>query len=149
MPSATWQRRSNRSTVHRSVSRSPRSSPTSPEPATACSTNSATRTGRTDHPPSTTWWMRQPHCGQMCAAALFTTMESVNETAIEAAGLTKTYDDRTVVDIDHLSVRRGEVFGLLGPNGAGKTTFVEMCEGYRRPSSGQLSVLGVDPMSGG
>lgn len=72
----------------------------------------------------------------------------MNDTAIEASGLTKSYDDRTVVDIDHLRIRRGEVFGLLGPNGAGKTTFVEMCEGYRRPSSGHLSVLGVDPMSG-
>ena len=73
----------------------------------------------------------------------------MNEPAIEASSVTKTYDDRTVVDIDHLTIRRGEVFGLLGPNGAGKTTFVEMCEGYRRPSSGHLSVLGVDPMSGG
>ncbi|MFN3257790.1 MAG: ABC transporter ATP-binding protein [Ilumatobacter sp.] len=76
-------------------------------------------------------------------------MEDVNDTAIEASGLTKTYGDRTVVDIDHLSIRRGEVFGLLGPNGAGKTTFVEMCEGYRRPTSGHLSVLGTDPTSGG
>ncbi|MEQ8842035.1 MAG: ABC transporter ATP-binding protein [Acidimicrobiales bacterium] len=73
----------------------------------------------------------------------------MNETAIEASSLKKSYDDRTVVDIDHLSIRRGEVFGLLGPNGAGKTTFVEMCEGYRRPTAGHLSVLGVDPMNGG
>ncbi len=85
----------------------------------------------------------------MSSTPPFTTMEGVNETAIEARGLTKTYDDRTVVDIDNLEIRRGEVFGLLGPNGAGKTTFVEMCEGYRRASTGTISVLDRDPMAGG
>ena len=40
---------------------------------------------------------------------------------------------------------RGEVFGLLGPNGAGKTTTVEILEGYRRRSAGEVSVLGHDP----
>jgi ABC-2 type transport system ATP-binding protein len=42
-------------------------------------------------------------------------------------------------------VARGEVFGLLGPNGAGKTTTVEILEGYRARSSGEVSVLGFDP----
>jgi ABC-2 type transport system ATP-binding protein len=42
-------------------------------------------------------------------------------------------------------VRRGEVFGLLGPNGAGKTTTVEILEGYRARSGGEVSVLGFDP----
>jgi ABC-2 type transport system ATP-binding protein len=49
-----------------------------------------------------------------------------------------------VRDID-LAVRRGEVFGLLGPNGAGKTTTVEILEGYRARTSGDVSVLGFDP----
>ena len=44
-------------------------------------------------------------------------------------------------------VERGEVFGLLGPNGAGKTTTVEILEGYRRPSSGEVRILGHDPQS--
>ena len=44
-----------------------------------------------------------------------------------------------------ISVRRGEVFGLLGPNGAGKTTTVEILEGYRARSGGDVSVLGHDP----
>ena len=44
-----------------------------------------------------------------------------------------------------VEVRRGEVFGLLGPNGAGKTTTVEILEGYRQRSSGEVSVLGYDP----
>jgi ABC-2 type transport system ATP-binding protein len=42
-------------------------------------------------------------------------------------------------------VGRGEVFGLLGPNGAGKTTTVEILEGYRSRTSGEVSVLGEDP----
>ncbi|HEY5343020.1 MAG TPA: ABC transporter ATP-binding protein [Solirubrobacteraceae bacterium] len=44
-----------------------------------------------------------------------------------------------------LTVRRGEVFGLLGPNGAGKTTTVEILEGYRARTGGEVSVLGYDP----
>ncbi len=42
-----------------------------------------------------------------------------------------------------------EVVALLGPNGAGKTTAVEMLEGYRRPDAGAISVLGMDPWTGG
>jgi ABC-2 type transport system ATP-binding protein len=49
-----------------------------------------------------------------------------------------------VRDID-LAVSPGEVFGFLGPNGAGKTTTVEICEGFRRPDSGSVRVLGCDP----
>jgi ABC-2 type transport system ATP-binding protein len=44
-----------------------------------------------------------------------------------------------------LHVRRGEVFAFLGPNGAGKTTTVEILEGFRRRSGGDVSVLGEDP----
>ena len=44
-----------------------------------------------------------------------------------------------------ITVKRGEVFGLLGPNGAGKTTTVEILEGYRSRSGGEVSVLGYDP----
>jgi ABC-2 type transport system ATP-binding protein len=46
-----------------------------------------------------------------------------------------------------ITVRRGEVFGLLGPNGAGKTTTVEILEGYRSRTAGEVSVLGHDPAS--
>ena len=42
-------------------------------------------------------------------------------------------------------VARGEIYGLLGPNGAGKTSTVEILEGYRRRTSGSVSVLGLDP----
>ncbi|WP_219905542.1 ABC transporter ATP-binding protein [Actinopolyspora mortivallis] len=43
------------------------------------------------------------------------------------------------------TVRRGEVVTLLGPNGAGKTTVVEILEGFRKRSAGEVSVLGTDP----
>ena len=43
----------------------------------------------------------------------------------------------------------GEVFGLLGPNGAGKTTTIEILEGYRTRDAGNVTVLGIDPHSGG
>ena len=48
-----------------------------------------------------------------------------------------------------LDVERGEVFAFLGPNGAGKTTTVEILEGYRRRSGGEVEVLGEDPQSAG
>jgi ABC-type Fe3+/spermidine/putrescine transport system ATPase subunit len=44
-----------------------------------------------------------------------------------------------------LEVARGEIFAFLGPNGAGKTTTVEILEGFRRPTHGRVTVLGVDP----
>ncbi|MCW2981055.1 MAG: transporter ATP-binding protein, partial [Solirubrobacterales bacterium] len=48
-----------------------------------------------------------------------------------------------------LEVRTGEIFAFLGPNGAGKTTTVEILEGYRRRTGGEVSVLGEDPASAG
>ena len=46
------------------------------------------------------------------------------------------------------TARRGEVLVLLGPNGAGKTTTIEILEGFRMRSAGQVSVLGTDPAHG-
>jgi ABC-2 type transport system ATP-binding protein len=65
--------------------------------------------------------------------------------AIEVQGLRKAYGDHEAVRGIDFAVRRGEVFGLLGPNGAGKTTTVEILEGYRERTGGQVSVLGLDP----
>jgi ABC-2 type transport system ATP-binding protein len=59
------------------------------------------------------------------------------------------YGGVDVVDGIDLEVRRGEVFAFLGPNGAGKTTTVEILEGYRRRTAGEVSVLGVDPADAG
>jgi ABC-2 type transport system ATP-binding protein len=71
----------------------------------------------------------------------------VSETdhAIEVSALRKRYGDYEAVRGIDISVRRGEVFGLLGPNGAGKTTTVEILEGYRERTSGEVTVLGQDP----
>src|ERR687895_1710353 len=64
---------------------------------------------------------------------------------IEVKDLRKSYGDVEAVRGVSFSVERGEVFGLLGPNGAGKTTTVEILEGYRRRSGGEVRVLGRDP----
>ena len=65
--------------------------------------------------------------------------------AIDVRGLRKRYGDHEAVRGIDFSVGRGEVFGLLGPNGAGKTTTVEILEGYRQRSAGEVNVLGRDP----
>jgi len=64
---------------------------------------------------------------------------------ISVRGLQKSYGDVEAVRGIDLEVRRGEVFAFLGPNGAGKTTTVEILEGYRKRSAGEVSVLGEDP----
>jgi ABC-2 type transport system ATP-binding protein len=65
--------------------------------------------------------------------------------AIEVRDLSKRYGSYEAVRGIDITVQRGEVFGLLGPNGAGKTTTVEILEGYRERSGGEVSVLGHDP----
>jgi ABC-2 type transport system ATP-binding protein len=65
--------------------------------------------------------------------------------AIEVRNLLKRYGEFEALRGIDIEVRRGEVFGLLGPNGAGKTTTVEILEGYRQRSGGEVSVLGDDP----
>ena len=65
--------------------------------------------------------------------------------AIEVRGLRKTYGAVEAVRGIDLYVSRGEVFALLGPNGAGKTTTVEILEGHRDRTAGEVSVLGHDP----
>src|SRR3990172_2902921 len=69
----------------------------------------------------------------------------MGDEAISVRGLRKTYGDVQAVRGIDLAVHRGEVFALLGPNGAGKTTTVEILEGYRERSAGDLDVLGHDP----
>jgi ABC-2 type transport system ATP-binding protein len=68
---------------------------------------------------------------------------------ISIRGLRMSYGDFEAVRGIDLEVERGEVFAFLGPNGAGKTTTVEILEGYRRRSAGEVSVLGEDPERAG
>jgi len=70
---------------------------------------------------------------------------SETDPAITVSELRKRYGDYEAVRGIDITVERGEVFGLLGPNGAGKTTTVEILEGYRTRTGGEVSVLGRDP----
>jgi ABC-2 type transport system ATP-binding protein len=68
---------------------------------------------------------------------------------IEVTSLKKYYGDLKAVDGISFSVKEGEVFGLLGPNGAGKTTTIEIMEGLRERTSGDVKILGSDPWKNG
>ncbi|GAB3655341.1 ABC transporter ATP-binding protein [Glycomyces tarimensis] len=68
---------------------------------------------------------------------------------IEVNDLVKHYGAQRAVDGVSFTVEEGEIFGILGPNGAGKTTTVECVEGLRRPDSGSVSVMGLDPQADG
>ncbi len=68
---------------------------------------------------------------------------------IEVAHLRKCYRELVAVADVSFSVAEGEIFGILGPNGAGKTTTVECVTGLRRPDSGRIRVLGLDPQADG
>jgi len=70
-------------------------------------------------------------------------------TAIEVRGLIKTYGPTRAVDDVSFDVTEGEVIAILGPNGAGKSTTIEILEGHRQRTAGEVTVLGVDPAEGG
>jgi ABC-2 type transport system ATP-binding protein len=69
----------------------------------------------------------------------------VDRPAITVRGLRKSYGATEVLRGIDFDVHAGEVFGFLGPNGAGKTTAIEILEGYRRRSAGEVTVLGIEP----
>ena len=71
------------------------------------------------------------------------------EPVIAVRGLRKRYADLEAVRGVDLEVRRGEIFAFLGPNGAGKTTVVEILEGFRERTEGDVTVLGADPARAG
>jgi len=68
----------------------------------------------------------------------------LTETIIQLENLTKKYDDLYAVKNLSLSIKKGEIFGLLGPNGAGKTTTILMILGLSEPTSGKVTVCGID-----
>ena len=73
-------------------------------------------------------------------------MGITHRTVIEVSSIRKTYGETVAVSDVSFAVNDGEIFGLIGPNGAGKTTTMECVEGIRRPDSGGISVLGLDPV---
>jgi ABC-2 type transport system ATP-binding protein len=70
----------------------------------------------------------------------------VSSPAVEVTDLVMRYRGKTAVDHLSLTIEPGSVVAILGPNGAGKTTTVETCEGFRRPQSGTVRVLDLDPI---
>ena len=72
--------------------------------------------------------------------------ETTKKPAIVVEQLTKHFGEFVAVDHINFSVDEGEIFGWLGPNGAGKTTTIRMLLGLMKPTSGQMSVLGYDPV---
>jgi ABC-2 type transport system ATP-binding protein len=77
------------------------------------------------------------------------TRSAQSEPVVSVRGLVKRYGGHEAVAGIDLQVRRGEIFAFLGPNGAGKTTTVEILEGFRRRTAGQVCVLGHDPAAAG
>jgi ABC-2 type transport system ATP-binding protein len=72
-----------------------------------------------------------------------------DEPVVRVRGLTMSYGSHDVLTGVDLDVHAGEVVCLLGPNGAGKTTTIEILEGFRLRSGGEVRVLGEDPAQGG
>ena len=71
------------------------------------------------------------------------------EPVVSVRGLVKRYDHNEAVRGIDLDIHKGEIFAFLGPNGAGKTTTVEILEGFRQRTDGDVEVLGVDPAHAG
>ncbi len=75
-------------------------------------------------------------------------MTSNNNAVLDVQQLRMRYDETDVLHDVTFQAKRGEVLVMLGPNGAGKTTTIEILEGFRRRSAGQVAVLGADPEHG-
>jgi ABC-2 type transport system ATP-binding protein len=67
-----------------------------------------------------------------------------SEITLSAVGLSRSYGGKLAVDDISLDLRRGEIVGLLGPNGAGKTTTMRMITGTLAPTTGSVSICGID-----
>jgi lipooligosaccharide transport system ATP-binding protein len=74
---------------------------------------------------------------------------SAPDVLIHARGLSKSFGGAVAVDGIDFDLRRGEAFGFLGPNGAGKSSTMRMIGCVSPPSAGELSILGMDPVTEG
>ena len=70
---------------------------------------------------------------------------AAGDTVVSVHGLRKKYGSLTAVEDVDFDIAAGETFALLGPNGAGKSTTIEILEGYRDRTAGEVRVLGIDP----
>ena len=70
-----------------------------------------------------------------------------NHPAIRARGIRKSFGSIDALAGVELEVAAGQIFGLIGPNGAGKTTLIRTLVGALQPDSGEVAVLGLDPMA--
>ena len=84
---------------------------------------------------------RSPQAGEI-------TRPLTSEPVVKVRDLRMRYGDNDVLTGVDFDIRAGEVVCLLGPNGAGKTTTIEILEGFRIRSAGEVSVLGQDPARG-
>lgn len=66
------------------------------------------------------------------------------ETVLEIKELKKNYGKKTALDIGNLNFKGGKIVGLLGPNGSGKTTFIKLVSGLLTPSTGNITVGGME-----
>jgi ABC-2 type transport system ATP-binding protein len=83
--------------------------------------------------------------GEVAAGRAETRSDAANELAISVRGLRRRYGRCDAVAGIDFEVAVGEIFAFLGPNGAGKTTTLEILEGFRERTEGEVSVLGADP----
>lgn len=77
------------------------------------------------------------------------TSRSERNATVRVEHLRRTYNSVVAVEDVSFDVYEAEIFGMVGPNGAGKTTTIECIEGLRRPDSGSITVLGLDPRRDG
>jgi ABC-2 type transport system ATP-binding protein len=82
------------------------------------------------------------HCGPFVTAPA----QTLDQPIISARGITRAFDDRVVVDDVSFDVPAGTILGVVGPSGSGKTTTIRMLTGTLGRTSGEISVLGEDPM---
>ncbi len=85
----------------------------------------------------------------MVAAARSGGVRVSTDPILEARQLVKRFGDFTAVDGVSFAIERGESFGFLGPNGAGKTSTMRMISAVSQPSSGTISIFGLDPRTDG
>src|SRR3954452_6170349 len=71
----------------------------------------------------------------------------MSDFAVQTRGLTRDFGSFRAVDGIDLAVPAGSLYGFLGPNGAGKSTTIKCLTGLLRPSSGTMSILGLDPLA--